>query len=551
MATANLEECENICVELLNCTQCKKRYDQSSYQPRILPCLHTICTDCLMKNFESNSIKCTVCQKSVNIQDSFESLKDDFPIDFTIRDRIEFVDTFDKNKSSICDFCDESKTATYRCKDCENFICETCIKFHNKSNKFKNHITRNLSERSDISEFSHEVFCTKDGHENRPLEIFCTGNGCKRPVCNMCFAIDHSDSGDHQAKDVQDVFELEMERIFDKYKETEELGHGINEVRKRIKDEMSAIKRQKETEQHKLNEFFIHCHELLKSRQNVLTQKLGTEIEIKMKALTLQEEELDSFQNKILTSKVFLQQASLSKNAPAFLASVSSVDKQLDEIKETEFDRQPTHIANMKFIDDREQSENIIKRLGILLTSTVDPHTSEIKNPKIMYAKTDGIFEVSLKDSHGRQVKDQNICMEIIFLDENTGQELTFPFYVSGANGCFKAKCSIISPGTYQANVVINGTTFFKLDTISCLEHDLDENSSDFVSEKRVEKEISEHLNERGYKDFQGEKKEASKYSFNVKPHNDTAEKNENSDHIIKKGKVEENKETGTGSSQL
>lgn len=64
-------------------------------------------------------------------------------------------------------------------------------------------------------------------------------------------------------------------------------------------------------------------------------------------------------------------------------------------------------------------------------------------------------------------------------------------------------------------------------------------------------KEISEHLNERGYKDFQGEKKEASKYSFNVKPHNDTAEKNENSDHIIKKGKVEENKETGTGSSQV
>ncbi|CAG2217986.1 TRIM2_3 [Mytilus edulis] len=249
MATANLEECEKICVELLNCTQCETRYDQSSHQPRILPCLHTICTDCLMKSFESNSIECTVCQKSVNIQDSFESLKDDFPIDFTIRDRIEF-----------------------------------------------------------------------DGHENRPLEIFCTGNGCKRPVCNMCFAIDHSDSGDHQAKDVQDVFKLEMERIFDKYKETEELRHGISEVRKRIKDEISAIKRQKETEQHKLNEFFIHCHELLKSRQNVLTQKLGTEIEIKMKALTLQEEELDSFQNKILTSKVFLQQASLSKNAPAFLA---------------------------------------------------------------------------------------------------------------------------------------------------------------------------------------------------------------------------------------
>ncbi|XP_052086549.1 uncharacterized protein LOC127723833 [Mytilus californianus] len=539
MATANLKECENICMELLHCTQCEKRYDQSLHQPRILPCLH-----------QSNSFKCIVCQKSVDIQDTFESSKDKFPIDFTIRDRIEFLHTFNQNKSSICDFCDDSKKATYRCKDCESYICETCIRFHNKSSKFKNHVTCNLSEASDVSEFSHEVFCTKDGHENRPLEIFCTGDGCRRPVCNMCFVIDHSDSGDHQAKDIKDVFNGELDRIFDKYKETEELWHGISEVRQRIKDEMFAIKYKKETEQDKLNEFFSLCQKLLESRQKMLTQELDTETELKCKALALQEEELDSFQNKILTSKVFLQQSSLSKNAPAFLASVSSVDKQLDEIKETEIARQPTHIANMKFIDDIEQSEHIFEHLGLLLISTAVPYTSEIENPKIMYAKTDGIFEVRLKDNQGRPVKDQSIHMEIIFLNENSGQESTFPFTLSGANGCFEAKCAINSPGTYHANVVINGTTFFKLDTISCLEHDPVENSSDFVSEKQIEKEISENLNVKGCKDLQGEKKEISRYSFNVKPNNDTTEKNKKCNPIIKKDKVEENKETGTGISQ-
>ncbi|CAG2236442.1 TRIM2_3 [Mytilus edulis] len=224
MATANLEECENVCVELLNCTQCEKRYDQISHQPRILPCLHTICSDCLMKHFQSSSFKCTVCQKSVDIQDTFESSKDKFPIDFTIRDRIEFVN-FNQNIISICDFCDESKTEIYRCKDCESFICETCIKFHNQSNKFKNHVICNLSERSDVSEFSHEVFCTKDGHENRSLEILCTGDGCKRPMCYMYFAIDHSNSGDHQAKDVQDVFTMEMARIFEELR-----NWGIEQV---------------------------------------------------------------------------------------------------------------------------------------------------------------------------------------------------------------------------------------------------------------------------------------------------------------------------------
>ncbi|VDH93312.1 Hypothetical predicted protein [Mytilus galloprovincialis] len=352
MATANLDECENVCVELLNCTQCEKRYDQISHQPRILPCLHTICSDCLMKHFQSSSFKYTVCQKSVDIQDSFESSKDKFPIDFTIRDRIEFVD-FNQNIISICDFCDESKTEIYRCKDCESFICETCIKFHNQSNKFKNHVICNLSERSDVSEFFlMRYFVRRMAMKTDHLKYFAQGTDAKDPY--------RSNSGDHQAKDVQDVFKMEMARIFDKYKRIEELGSRTSAVKKRIKDEMSNIKRQKEAEQNKMNEFFIHCHKLLETRQNMLTQKLDTDTEIKCKALALQEEELDSFQNKILTSKVFLQQASLSKNAPAFLASVSCVDKNLDEIKETEFDRQPTHIANAKFLDDRENSEHKI-----------------------------------------------------------------------------------------------------------------------------------------------------------------------------------------------
>lgn len=37
----------------------------------------------------------------------------------------------------------------------------------------------------------------------------------------------------------------------------------------------------------------------------------------------------------------------------------------------------------------------------------------------------------------------------------------------------------------------------------------------------------------------------------NGKPNNDTDERNEKYNHIIKKGKVEENEETGTGRSQV
>lgn len=55
----------------------------------------------------------------------------------------------------------------------------------------------------------------------------------------------------------------------------------------------------------------------------------------------------------------------------------------------------------------------------------------------------------------------------------------------------------------------------------------------------------------RGGKDLQGEVKEISKCSFNVKPNNDAAEKNAKSNPLIKKVKVEKNKETRTGRSQV
>lgn len=55
----------------------------------------------------------------------------------------------------------------------------------------------------------------------------------------------------------------------------------------------------------------------------------------------------------------------------------------------------------------------------------------------------------------------------------------------------------------------------------------------------------------RGGKDLQGEVKEISKCSFNVKPNNDAAEKNAKSIPLIKKGKEEKNKESRTERSQV
>ena len=108
-------------------------------------------------NYNKINIECSKCRtsttKDISYFDKFKFSKND-------------KNVFDlPNCSYNEDHEDNSNTAIKYCINCEEYLCEDCLKEHNKS--FKNPHT--LIDQT----IKNDMYCKKEGHDNKKFNIYC------------------------------------------------------------------------------------------------------------------------------------------------------------------------------------------------------------------------------------------------------------------------------------------------------------------------------------------------------------------------------------------
>ncbi|XP_023568324.1 protein PML isoform X2 [Octodon degus] len=171
--------------QFLNCQGCQTQ----AKCPKLLPCLHTLCSTCL----EAPSLQCPICQVpqlagSVQALDNvfFESLQRRLMLYQQIMDA-----------QATCTRCREP--ADSWCFECEQLLCTKCFEAHQW---FLKHEARPLAELRQHSahEFldgtrkSNNIFCSNPNHRN-PTQTSLYCRGCSKPLCCSCAILD-SDHGD-------------------------------------------------------------------------------------------------------------------------------------------------------------------------------------------------------------------------------------------------------------------------------------------------------------------------------------------------------------------
>jgi tripartite motif-containing protein 2/3 len=130
------------------CAICSETFQK----PKSLPCLHTLCEDCLDELLQTQKSKklplsCPYCKKKYpNI-----STVKDFPINFLVESTTEIVnavaskevDNKDTNPSIYCTRCreeyDEHNDAVKYCQDCQLPLCDGHVILHQKNKNTKDH----------------------------------------------------------------------------------------------------------------------------------------------------------------------------------------------------------------------------------------------------------------------------------------------------------------------------------------------------------------------------------------------------------------------------
>jgi len=125
-----------------SCPSCGARYQQ----PRVLHCLHVLCTPCLEKlapteeegrtvgqRLADNKVMvCPVCKQETHIGAIGE-----LPLDVVMMNMMDMDDI--REMRMLCTSCKAQENAVARCSDCASFLCPNCVTAHKYMRCFENH----------------------------------------------------------------------------------------------------------------------------------------------------------------------------------------------------------------------------------------------------------------------------------------------------------------------------------------------------------------------------------------------------------------------------
>lgn len=178
--------------EFCECPICTEEYDEDKHVPRLLPCQHSFCTECLTKGVRRNKLVCSMCKKSYNLKEKGIEI---FPKDLTRRNLKDILGRLAVNS---CTVCRRLESVRFQCTVCNNNLCKACYKLR-KSSECKTHSFKEIQyddkETPDSSldslETNSKDICTIKGHENNTLKFYCKNKQCRKSICSNCATKEH------------------------------------------------------------------------------------------------------------------------------------------------------------------------------------------------------------------------------------------------------------------------------------------------------------------------------------------------------------------------
>lgn len=203
MLEANIHDLISEIEDICECSICCDKYNEKRRIPRVLPCQHTFCTNCLSKQCRRRALKCPLCNHEHYIENGNV---DTLPKDYT---RIDLNGLLEKYFGQICKQCKKNFYVQYFCKTCNVQMCHFC--YGQRKNGLCSTHEIEKQEITSSSEIlstytvntSSDNICYLTGHEKNEVKYFCYEQSCCIPICANCVVDMHKG---HRCKTVADEY---------------------------------------------------------------------------------------------------------------------------------------------------------------------------------------------------------------------------------------------------------------------------------------------------------------------------------------------------------
>lgn len=299
MAQRTTQLSEVLREDYLSCKICYELYRT----PKLLPCLHTYCEQCLGQLVIEGSLNCPECRIKVPVKDGVKNLKSNF----FINSLLELLQP-KQTKDLVCSVCATAKkhlTAVSRCLDCHDFLCQSCSLGHGCSRATVSHRVVDLEmflngQHDSEVRSRQEMFCLD--HSQEPLRFFC--DTCNAPICRDCRLLGHFQ---HHVISMADAIKKKKPEV---NQLIEGLGSNISKIirwKEEVTESLGILSRTTETIKTSIISYIDEVTALLQSQKEAAFKELDNIIEQETAAILVVRGELDSQLDRAVSSREFSQ----------------------------------------------------------------------------------------------------------------------------------------------------------------------------------------------------------------------------------------------------
>lgn len=365
------------------CARCNERAVDSS----LLPCLHAFCKICLTQlsqnrlwNF-SESLVCPTCHKNGFLsKDSGLELVSQSALISTL---LGLVDDFSAYTPPItepvfCNSCDEGNKSVAKCKDCNEVLCENCVRAHQRVRLTKDHtidiinvdcieFQMPVTPASSSNKFSN--YC--DLHSSKVLMLYC--EICREPLCNEC-AMDSKHTG-HTIGYLQDAVgdcRQTTLKVLDEAKSNLRSIEESIQMNQNMADEVEVKVQTVATE---IRNTIRRHMAVLEDRQRDLLCQLEKIRQVKGRSLLLHIKDLKSLLKDVSQMIKYIQCVLDSGNEIDILKVKEKCIIEMNEIRQRRSNIQPHEDDNIVFTEPDNALLSAIGTLGFISSSGFGPNS--------------------------------------------------------------------------------------------------------------------------------------------------------------------------------
>ncbi|KAI1885161.1 hypothetical protein AGOR_G00217340 [Albula goreensis] len=449
------------------CRVCKNFYRD----PKILPCLHTFCTECIrqLEPFSLSSVKevssqlsptlgdqtsmtilCPECDSEVDLPPAGV---DGLATDHLALDEVFLETMLSENCQLVCDLCNEGD-AEKRCAVCNVNLCEFCCQAHRRQKKTSSHLVQHLQDLKAQGRLSRPVLCPL--HPGEEVRLFC--DSCDLALCRECAVAGHRD---HQCGYARDVVHRHGDRIRQLLRCVHPRLRQLEEALRTVERSQDALQARAEGVAREVERFCAeyvraveaHCQTLLGQVEAVRAQRRAQ--------LHLQRAQLEQALADARTGVDFSERLLTCGTEVEILSAKSVVARRLATLAEDS--RYPNLTftvddGNLSFLRQERAGEvGGYPVFGVIHAKTVDPSKCIIQGEGLQRGREGqrGEFTLVCRDSSGELMGKGGEAVLVSIVHKDKKDCVVESTVVDNGDGSYSVSYTPREPGPYSVWVCV------------------------------------------------------------------------------------------------